>query len=58
VTKKVPFEWDRYDGRDANLGMARQVKIGQIGAHVMTKQVRALISTGSVALQVCRAEEL
>tara|TARA_B110000977_G_scaffold182730_1_gene244658 strand:+ start:284 stop:400 length:117 start_codon:yes stop_codon:yes gene_type:complete len=38
--------------------MAQQVKIGQIGAHVMMKQVGALISTGSVALQGCRAEEL
>jgi hypothetical protein len=38
--------------------MARQVTIGQIGAHVMTKQVEALISTGSVALQGFHAEEL
>ncbi len=58
VTQKGPFEWARHDGCDANLGMARQVTIGQIGAHVMTKQVEALISTGSVALQGCRAEEL
>jgi|TARA_B110000967_G_scaffold138694_1_gene141626 hypothetical protein len=58
VTQKGSFEWARHDGCDANLGMARQVTIGQIGAHVMTKQVEALISTGSVALQGFHAEEL